>query len=123
MGAYNSKEEPSMEEPAAKRRRLELPLNAEQIIQNQQKAIESLEEVLKSEYASSSSLRAEIASKNKRIRELEDQVKQKNYLELLPNECLLKIMSYLSNYDVLRNMAQVSQRFHKLSQDPGQYKF
>ena len=38
-------------------------------------------------------------------------------LESLPNECLLKIMSYLSNYDVLRNVAVVSKRFHNLSQD------
>ena len=35
-------------------------------------------------------LRAEIDSKNERIQDLEDQVKQKN-LESLPNECLLKI--------------------------------
>ena len=38
-------------------------------------------------------------------------------LESLPNECLLKIMSYLSNYDVLRNVAGVSKRFYELSQD------
>ena len=93
MGTYNSKEE-----PVAKRRRLE-----QQIIQNQLQVIENL--------------RTEIASiKNKGIQEFENQVKQKN-LESLPNECLLKIMSYLSNYDVLRNVAGVSKRFYELSQD------
>ena len=43
--------------------------------------------------------------------------KIKNIMEL-PNECLLEIMSYLSNYDVLRNVAGVSKKFHGLSQDP-----
>ena len=101
MGAYNSKEEPSLEEPEAKRRRLELPLNAEQIIQNQQQLIENL--------------RAEIASKDKRILELE--VHCPDWEQSLPNECLMKIMSYLSSYDLLRNVARVSKKFHKLSQD------
>ena len=36
----------------------------------------------------------------------------------LPNEVWLEIMSYLSTYEVLRNLAQVSKRFHKLSEDP-----
>ena len=95
MEAYNSllDHDYSKEEPVAKRRRLE-----QQIIQNQLQVIENL--------------RAEIASKNKGIQEFE----QKN-LESLPNECLLKIMSYLSNYDVLRNVAVVSKRFYELSQD------
>ena len=35
----------------------------------------------------------------------------------LPNECLLKILGYLSNFDVLKNVAVVSKRFHGLSQD------
>ena len=43
--------------------------------------------------------------------------KMKNIMEL-PNECLLEIMSYLSSYDILRNMAGVSKNFHKLSQNP-----
>ena len=59
-----------------------------------------------------------IARKNKIIQEFRDQVKP-NYFdfESLPNECLLKIMSFLSNYDVLRNVAGVSKRFYELSQD------
>ena len=102
MEAHNSEEE-----PVAKRLRLEHdyclePPNAEQIIHNLQQVIENL--------------RAEISSKNKIIQEFEDQVKQKN-LESLPNECLLKILSYLSNYNVLRNVAGVSKRFYELSQD------
>ena len=59
-----------------------------------------------------------IARKNKIIQEFRDQVKP-NYFdfESLPNECLLKIMSFLSNYDVLRNVSGVSKRFYELSQD------
>ena len=74
-------------------------------------------------------LPAEIAAKDKRIQELEDQAKQKNLesppvaegkmknIMELPDECLLEIMSYLSNYDILKNVAGVSKKFHKLSQD------
>ena len=36
----------------------------------------------------------------------------------LPDEILLKIMGFLSNKDVLKNLAQVSKRFHRLSKDP-----
>ena len=36
----------------------------------------------------------------------------------LPNEIWLEILSYLSTYDVLKNVAGVSKRFHKLSEDP-----
>ena len=36
----------------------------------------------------------------------------------LPNEIWLEILSYLSTYDVLKNVARVSKRFHKLSEDP-----
>ena len=84
----NFKREP-VEEPVAKRRRLE-PWIAEEIIQNQQLLIESL--------------RVEIAIKNKIIQELRHQ--EKNYFESLPDECLLKIFSFLSNYDVLRRVAR-----------------
>ena len=36
----------------------------------------------------------------------------------LPDEIMLKIMGFLSNKDVLKNLAQVSKRFHRLSKDP-----
>ena len=99
METYNS-----IGQRVAKRRRLDFELpNADQIIKNQQQVIENL--------------RAEIASKDKRIQELEDQLKPQKNLESLPNECLLKILSYLSNYDVFRNVAGVSKRFHELSED------
>ena len=99
MDAYNS-----IGQRVAKRRRLDFELpNADQIIKNQQQVIESL--------------RAEIARKDKRIQELEDQLKPQKNLESLPNECLLKIMSYLSNHDVLKNVAGVSKRFLELSED------
>ena len=35
----------------------------------------------------------------------------------LPDETLLKIMRYLSNHDILRNVSQVSKRFYDLSKD------
>lgn len=35
----------------------------------------------------------------------------------LPDECLLKILGYLSNFDLLRKVAVVSKKFHELSQD------
>ena len=35
----------------------------------------------------------------------------------LPNEILLEIFGYLSTKDILRNVAQVSTKFHKLTQD------
>ena len=39
-------------------------------------------------------------------------------LLLLPDEIVMKIMGYLSTYDLLRIMAQVSKKFQKISQDP-----
>ena len=96
-----------METSVAKRPRLE-PRNAKEVIQEQRQVIEN---------------------QKARIQQLEEQLKNLNLsatnvpVPELPNEIWLEIMSYLSTYDVLRNMAQVSQRFHKLSQDPGQYKF
>ena len=41
-----------------------------------------------------------------------------NVLELLPDEVLMKIMDYLSTYDILRIIAQVSKKFRKISLDP-----
>ena len=38
-------------------------------------------------------------------------------LPYLPDEILLKIMGYFSNKDVLKNLAQVSRKFHGLSRD------
>ena len=43
--------------------------------------------------------------------------KIENLLQL-PDEILLKIMGYLSNKDVLKNLAQVPKRFRRLSKDP-----
>ena len=61
-------------------------------------------------------------AKRPRLQSLESsatETKIKNILvPKLPNEIWLEIMSYLSTEDVLRNVAQVSKRFHKLSQDP-----
>ena len=83
-----------MEESGANRRRME-PQNPEQIIEEQQRVIKNLQ--------------AQLATKDERIQELEDQLKQKNLesspvvegkmknIMELPDECLLEIMSYLSN--------------------------
>ena len=110
-----------MEESGANRRRME-PQNPEQIIEEQQRVIKNLQAQLATKVA-------EIAAKDKRIQELEDQAKPKNLesppvaegkmknIMELPDEYLLEIMSYLSNYDILRNVAGVSKKFHKLSQD------
>ena len=85
--------------PAAKRPRME-PQNDKEIIQDQRQIIENLKA---------------------RIRQLEEErLKFKSFLPVpeLPNETWIKIMSYLSTYDVLINVAQVSKKFHQLSQDP-----
>ena len=75
--------------------------NAENIIQEQMKVIEKLKA---------------------RNQQLEEQLKDWEIsmvpIPELPNEIWLEIISYLSTYDILRNVAQVSKRFHKLSEDP-----
>ena len=54
-----------------------------------------------------------------RIQYLEEQLKTQSILVPdLPNEIWLKIMSYLSTFDLLRNVAQVSKKFNQLSKDP-----
>ena len=57
-------------------------------------------------------LRQVIEKPKAQIQQLEKQLLE------LPNEILLEIMSYLSTSDVLINVAQVSKRFHELSEDP-----
>ena len=44
--------------------------------------------------------------------------KNENIFELLPDEILMKIVGYLSTYDLLRILAPVSKKFWKMSQDP-----
>ena len=44
--------------------------------------------------------------------------KNENIFELLPDEILMKIVGYLSTYDLLRILAPVSKKFWKISQDP-----
>ena len=95
-----SKEEPvakrlrsrivNMETSVAKRPRLE-PLSDKEIIKNLKARIQHLEEQLKT---------------------------QSILVPDLPNEIWLKIMSYLSTFDLLRNVAQVSKKFNQLSKDP-----
>ena len=42
---------------------------------------------------------------------------QNDYIELLPDEILLKIMEYFLTEDILKKIAPVSKRFYRLSQD------
>ena len=44
-------------------------------------------------------------------------MKSETNLADLPPEILLKIMENLSTKDILRNVARVSRKFHKISQD------
>ena len=129
-----------METSLAKKPRLE-PQNAEEIIQelrqvneNQRARIQQLEEQLKILESSAKETKIKIVQvieNQKAIIQqlLEDQIKNlespatepkiKNVLvPELPNEIWLEIMSYLSTFDVLRKVARVSKRFHKLSEDP-----
>ena len=86
-----------METSVVKRPRLE-PLSDKEIIKDNLEIIKNLKA---------------------RIRHLEEQLKIQSILVPdLPNEIWLKIMSYLSTFDLLRNVAQVSKTFHQLSKDP-----
>ena len=126
-----------METSVAKRPRLE-PQNAEEIIREQRRIIESQKTVIeRQKMRIIESQKTVIENQKIVIENQEAQIEQlvqeqcKN-LELsatetktktvsvpeLPNEIWLEIVSYLSTCDVLKNMAQVSKRFHKLSQDP-----
>ena len=59
-------------------------------------------------------MQAQIAEKEDRLNELSGPLLETK----LPDETLLKIFGYLSSYDVLRNVARVSKKFKKLSEDP-----
>ena len=93
--------------------------------QNAEQIIQELRMELQEERRVNQSLRAQLATKDERIHELElknlespilEPKSNMNLMEL-PNECLLKILGYLSNFEVLRKVALVSKRFYKLSQD------
>ena len=108
-----------MEASVAKRPRLGLQ-NAEEIIQEQRRVIENLKaqnQQLEEQLKTSESRNQQLEERLKFLESSAMETKIKNIPEL-PNEIWLEIMSYLSTYDVLRNVAQVSKRFHKLSEDP-----
>ena len=102
----------SKEESVAKRRRMETS-NSEQTIQELRMDLQEHRRIIQN-------LQAQLAIKDKRIKELEQKERKimssKNLMEL-PDECLLKIMGYLSNFEVLRVVAGVSKKFHQLSLD------
>ena len=107
-----------MEKSAAKRPRLEHNYcqDLEEIIQeqrgvikNQKARIDQLEALLKELLINSESSATEIKIKN---------VLVPVSVPELPNEIWSEIISYLSTFDILSNVAQVSKRFHKLSENP-----
>ena len=126
-----------METSVAKRPRLE-PQNAEEIIREQRRIIESQKTVIERQKMRIIESQKTVIENQKIVienqeAEIEHLVQeQRKNLELsatetktknvsvkkLPNEIWLEIMSYLSTKDVLRNVAQVSKWFHKLSKDP-----
>ena len=77
-----------------------------------QQIIEGLEDLR----ASKLKLHAQIAEKDARIQQFEDRLRE--LTGPLPDEILLKIFGYLTNFDLLRNVARVSKKFKKLSEDP-----
>ena len=123
-----------METSVAKRPRLE-PQNAEEIIREQRRIIESQKTVIERQKMRIIESQKTVIENQKIVienqeAEIEQLVQeQRKNLELsatetktknvsvkkLPNEIWLEIMSYLSTKDVLRNVAQVSKWFHKLS--------
>ena len=59
-----------------------------------------------------------IESDMKNLTSAQVENKIKNFvMEELPDEILLKIMEYLSSFDILRKIAPVSKRFYRLTQD------
>ena len=86
-----------METPAAKRPQF-WARNAEEIILDQRRVIENQKQWIQ---------QLEEQEKNSKLSAKETKIKNVAVPEL-PNEIWLKIMSYLSTFDVLRNVAQVS---------------
>ena len=106
-----------METRAVKRRRLEI-WNSNKIIQEQRGVIEKQTAVIENQRARIHQLEKELLRNSESSA---TETKIKNILAPvpeLPNEIWLEIISYLSTFDVLRNVAQVSKRFLKLSEDP-----
>ena len=105
-----------METSVAKRPRLE-PRNVEEIIQEVKKPQlepRNAEEIIEEQRRLIENLKARI----QQFEAYATETKIKNVsVPELPDEIWLEIMSYLSNFDVLRNVAAVSKRFHQLSQD------
>ena len=104
-----------METPLAKRPRL-ASQNSEEIIQEQRLVIEKQMKVIENQRARIQQLEEELL-RNSELSTTETNVKNVLVPEL-PNEIWIEIMSYLSTFDVLRNVAQVSKKFHKFSEDP-----
>ena len=105
-----SKEDESVE-VKSRRRNLESKVD-EQIVQEKQRIMENLKDL----QARKSKLQVQINEQLARLKELTGSGPSSE--TGLPDEVLLKILSYLSTYDVVRNVARVSKNFKKLSEDP-----
>ena len=92
--------------------------SSKEIIQEQRQVIKNQKTVIESQKAQIQQLEEEL------LRNSESSTTETNIKNVLvpvpelPNEIWLEIMSYLSTFDVLRNVAQVSKKFHKFSEDP-----
>ena len=92
--------------------------SSKEIIQEQRQVIKNQKTVIESQKAQIQQLEEEL------LRNSESSTTETNIKNVLvpvpelPNEIWLEIMSYLSTFDLLRNVAQVSKKFHKFSEDP-----
>ena len=93
--------------------------SSKEIIQEQRQVIKNQKTVIESQKAQIQQLEEEL------LRNSESSTTETNIKNVLvpvpelPNEIWLEIMSYLPTFEVLRNVAQVSKKFHKFSEDGG----
>ena len=93
--------------------------SSEEIIQGLRQDFEKQTLVIENQKAQIQQLEEELLLRNSESSATETNIKNVFVpVPELPNEIWLEIMSYLSTFDVLRNVAQVSKKFHKFSEDP-----
>ena len=92
--------------------------SSKEIIQEQRQVIKNQKTVIESQKAQIQQLEEELL-RNSESSTTETNIKNALVpVPELPNEIWLEIISYLSTFDLLRNVAQVSKKFHKFSEDP-----
>ena len=93
--------------------------SSEEIIQGLRQDFEKQTLVIENQEARIQQLEEELLLRNSESSATETNIKNVFVpVPELPNEIWLEIMSYLSTFDVLRNVAQVSKKFQKFSEDP-----